>query len=90
MNNYIVSVRAKGAAPTAQALVFRTNDLDEVVEIFDLMIKYGHTVTVEAEESAPDEQESEERETTSVTVTVRETKNPHTARFACPCSDDGR
>lgn len=92
MRNYIVTVRDKNAESYSHPLTCRTNDLDEVVEIFDMMLRYGHTVTVEVEETLdPEDEEADEKETTLVKVVIREPRNPqHSKSFSCPCVDDGR
>lgn len=71
MKSYVISVKQKDSAPYSEPLKFKTYDVHEVVEIFELMMRYGHIVIVEPVDEPDPDQESEKEETPSELVEIK-------------------
>lgn len=70
MKSYVISVKQKDSAPYAEPLKFRTSELDEVVDIFDMMLRHGHIVIVEPVDEPDPEQEKEESPSELIEIKV--------------------
>lgn len=70
MKSYLISVKSKDSATYSEPLKFRTASLDEVVEIFDMMLRHGHTVIVEPVEEPKEDPEKEEKPSELIEIKV--------------------
>lgn len=70
MKSYLISVKSKDSATYSEPLKFRTESLDEVVEIFDMMLRHGHTVIVEPVEEPDTDQETEDKPSELVEIKI--------------------